>query len=710
MVVPMLDETIELASRSGAREVVLGMAHRGRLNVLAHTVGRSYPALLVEFEGESNLDADTAIPEGGTGDVKYHHGASGTRITSDGKSVTVTLSPNPSHLEFVDPVIEGRARADQSSRKSRELSHDPTVVVPVLLHGDAAFPGQGVVAETLNLQALEGYNTGGTLHIITNNQVGFTTDPSEARSTRYASDLAKGFDIPIIHVNADDVEACIAAVRLAMAYRDKFGRDALIDLIGYRRFGHNEQDEPAYTQPGMYETIKNHPPVRKLYAEQLAREELILIEEAEELAAAAYEKLSEAHRELKESLASDDDEGDRELDRSASPEPKTTVSAETLRALNEALIRVPEGFEIHRKLKPQLERRRKALDEGTIDWAQAEGLALGSMLYQGVPIRMTGQDSERGTFSQRHLAFHDANTGAKYVPAQNLPKAEVPFELHNSPLSETAALGFEYGYSAQAPEALVVWEAQFGDFSNGAQVIIDQFIVSGLAKWGQTTRLTLLLPHGYEGSGPEHSSARLERFLQLGAEGNIRVANPTTPAQYFHLLRRQALITKRRPLVVMTPKSLLRLPAATSALEDLTGGRFQPVLADPSLPGDRDQVTRLVLCSGKVYYDLVAHEARESMEHVAIGRVELLYPFAENELRELMESYPSLDTVVWAQEEPKNMGARAIMEPRLAWILPDRVTYEYVGRQLRASPGEGYSAAHRAEQSRIVRAALGVTD
>jgi 2-oxoglutarate dehydrogenase E1 component len=710
MVVPMLDETIELASQAGSREVVIGMAHRGRLNVLAHTVGRSYQSVLVEFEGESNLEAETAMPEGGTGDVKYHHGAAGTRTTKSGKGVTVTLSPNPSHLEFVDPVVEGRARADQSSRKGRHLTHDPTLVLPVLVHGDAAFPGQGVVAETLNLQGLEGYSTGGTLHIITNNQLGFTTDPWESRSTRYASDLAKGFDVPIIHVNADDVEGCIAAVRLAMAFRERFGRDSLIDLIGYRRFGHNEQDEPAYTQPRMYERIKKHPPVRKLYAGKLVEEGVLEPDEPDRLAAEAQQRLATAHEALKASIAEGDDDDERELDRSPSPEPRTAVSAEVLRALTDQLQRVPEGFEVHRKLKPQLERRRKAIEEGGIDWAQAESLAWASLLLQGVPIRLTGQDTERGTFSQRHLVFHDAQTGERYTPIQHLPKAEVPFELHNSPLSEQAALGFEYGYSAQAPETLVMWEAQFGDFVNSAQVIVDQFMVSGLAKWGQTTRLTLLLPHGYEGAGPEHSSGRLERFLQLGAEGNIRVANCTTPAQYFHLLRRQALITKRRPLVVMTPKSLLRLPAATTRPQHLTEGRFYPVLDDPSLPGSRDEVTRLVLCTGKVFYDLVGHEARASASNVAVGRVELLYPFAENELRELMDSYPNLDTVVWAQEEPKNMGARATMEPRLAWILPDRVKYEYVGRQLRASPGEGYSAAHRAEQSRIVRAALGVVD
>jgi 2-oxoglutarate dehydrogenase E1 component len=710
MLLPMLDETIELASKDFVREVVIGMAHRGRLNVLAHTVGRSYQSVLVEFEGESNLEADTAMPEGGTGDVKYHHGASGTRVTKSGKGVIVTLSPTPDHLEFINPVVEGRARADQTSRKRRELSHDPTSVLPVLVHGDAAFPGQGIVAETLNLQALEGYTTGGTIHIITNNQIGFTTEPSESRSTPYASDLAKGFDIPIIHVNADDVEGSIAAVRLAMAFRERFGRDALVELIGYRRFGHNEQDQPTFTQPQMYETIKKHPPVRKLYADHLVEEGVISRSEANRMVSHAQEELAKSHEALKANIAQGDDGDERELDRSPSPEPRTAVSAETLRHLNEQLLTVPDGFNLHRKLKPHLERRRKALDEGTIDWAQAEALAWSSLLYQNVPIRLTGQDTERGTFSQRHLKFHDAQTGEPFTPMQHLPKAEVPFELHNSPLSEQAALGFEYGYSAQAPETLVIWEAQFGDFVNGAQVIVDQFMVSGLAKWGQTTRLTLLLPHGYEGAGPEQSSGRLERFLQLGAEGNIRVANCSIPAQYFHLLRRQGLIAKRRPLVVMTPKSLLRLPAASSKLAHLTDGRFHPVLDDPSLPGSRDEVTRVVLCTGKVFYDIVGHEARVEATHVAVGRVELLYPFAENELRGLMESYPQLDTVVWAQEEPKNMGARATMEPRLAWILPDRVKYEYVGRQERASPGEGYSAAHRAEQQRIVRSALGVVD
>ncbi|HEX6459849.1 MAG TPA: multifunctional oxoglutarate decarboxylase/oxoglutarate dehydrogenase thiamine pyrophosphate-binding subunit/dihydrolipoyllysine-residue succinyltransferase subunit, partial [Thermoleophilaceae bacterium] len=712
VLVPMLDESLMRAAGAGAREVVLGMAHRGRLNVLAHTVGRPYQTVLVEFEGEQNLEADTAMPEGGTGDVKYHHGASGNRKLPGGKGITVTLSPNPSHLEIVDPVIEGRTRADQTSRKGREPIHDPTVVMPVLIHGDAAFPGQGVVAETLNLQALDGYTTGGTVHIITDNQLGFTTDPHDARSTRYASDLAKGFDVPIIHVNADDVEACIAAVRLATQFRERFGRDAVIDLIGYRRFGHNETDEPAYTQPVMYEKIKKHPPVRKLYADQLVEQGVITQQEAEAMAAEAYKALADAHADLKASLAAPGPEtGEHQLDRTPSAEPATAVPADTLRSLNEQLLKTPQGFSLHRKLGPQMEKRRSALDEGTIDWAQAEELAFASLLLQGVPIRLTGQDTERGTFSQRHLVFHDAKTGDRHTPIQSLPNATAPFELHNSPLSEAACLGFEYGYSAQAPEALVLWEAQFGDFVNGGQVVIDQFLVSGMAKWGQSTRLTLLLPHGYEGSGPEHSSGRIERFLQLAAEGNIRVANCTTPAQYFHLLRRQALVQKQRPLVVMTPKSLLRLPAAASKLEDLAeGSQFHPVLDDPTLPGPREKVTRLVLCTGKIYYDIVAAEERASTDNVAVGRVELLYPFASSELRELMDSYPSLEEVVWVQEEPKNMGARAFMKLRmLDELLGENLRYQYVGREFRASPGEGYPAAHRAEQMRIVRAALGVS-
>jgi 2-oxoglutarate dehydrogenase E1 component len=566
------------------------------------------------------------------------------------------------------------------------------------------------VAETLNLQALQGYSTGGTLHVIANNQLGFTTDPDESRSTRYASDLAKGFDIPIIHVNADDVEACISAVRLAHAFRQAFNRDALIDLIGYRRFGHNETDEPAYTQPRMYERIKRHPPVRKLYAEALASESVVSAEEAKQVGEQAYQKVGDAHAELKQSMGGPPDTGQHELDRTMSREPRTTVPEDTLRSLNEQLLRVPDGFTVHRKLKPFLERRRSAFAEpdSRLDWAHAEAIAFASLLALGVPVRLTGQDTERGTFSQRHAVLHDSDTGQAWCALRELRDANAPFELHNSPLSEQGCMGFEYGYSVQAPDALVLWEAQFGDFVNSAQVIVDQFLTSGLAKWGQTSRLTLLLPHGYEGSGPEHSSARLERFLQMAAEGNIRVANCTTPAQYFHLLRRQALVSKPRPLVVMTPKSLLRLPAATSTVVELAEGSFERVIDDPQFTdgADRSEVTKLVLCSGKVYYDIAMHEEREAAGHIAVARVELLYPFPEDQLTKLMDSYPNLERVVWVQEEPRNMGARAFMRRRMAKILPERLAYDYVGRQLRAAPGEGYSAAHKREQARIVRVAL----
>ena len=613
--VPMLDEVLELAGRAGARKVVLGMAHRGRLNVLAHVVGLAYETIFAEFEGGRPVE-ETLTPEGGTGDVKYHHGAEGVYLTAAGTPVTVALSPNPSHLEAVNPVVEGRARADQTTRRGPEAHHDPVAAVPVLIHGDAAFAGQGVVAETFNLARLTGYATGGTIHLIGNNQVGFTTDPREGRSTDYSSDLAKGFDAPIIHVNADDPEACLAAVRLAMLYREKFHADVVIDLVGYRRYGHNETDEPAYTQPLMYERIRQTPTVRQKYADQLASEGVVDAAAAEAEAAAATQRLAETQQALKASLApgAKGGEGGRtsgaggepqRITHQAAAEPDTAVPAEVLRGLNEQLLAVPDGFTVNPKLKRQLERRREAL-AGGIDWAHAEALAFAALLTEGTPIRLTGQDTERGTFSQRHLVLHDATSGARWAPIQHLPGARAPLELHNSPLSEFACVGFEYGYAVAAPEALVLWEAQYGDFANGAEVIIDQFIFSGLAKWGQTSRLTLLLPHGYEGQGPEHSSARLERFLALGAEGNIRVANCTTPEQYFHLLRRQARHPELRPLVVMTPKSLLRLPAAASSLADLTAGGFRAVLWDAERP-QLDQITRVLLCSGKVYYDPRCH-------------------------------------------------------------------------------------------------------
>ena len=708
MTVPMLDEMIQLSAAEGAREVVLGMAHRGRLNVLAHNLGRAYETIFREFEGASSIEAVTTIPQGGTGDVKYHHGAQGTyQLEGDG-SIIVRLESNPSHLEYVSPVVAGATRAVQTTRTGPHASLDTNAAIPIILHGDAALPGQGVVSETLNLQALDGYTVGGTLHIIQNNQVGFTTDPDDSRSTRWASDIAKGFDVPIIHVNADDVEACVSAVRLAFAFRQEFGHDVMLDLIGYRRFGHNEADEPAYTQPEMAAIIKGKEPVRDIFAAQLVEQGVMTKEETDALAQEIWDSLSRRHKELKEELQSAGAEqptGGYELDRSPSPEVKTAVDAEVLRSLNDSLLSAPEGFTVHPKLVKQLERRRETLgDEGGIDWAQAEALAFASLLSEGTPVRLTGQDSERGTFSQRHLVLHDARTGQRISPIQSLPGAQAPMELHNSPLSEIACLGFEYGYSMEAPETLVLWEAQFGDFVNSAQVIVDQFIVSALSKWGQTTRLTLLLPHGYEGSGPEHSSARMERFLILAAEGNIRVANLTTPAQYFHLLRRQARVAKQRPLVIMTPKSLLRMPQATSRIEHLSESRFFPVLSEPRI--DEEKITRLVLCTGKIYYDLKGHAMRENNESVAISRVELLYPFPQQQILDEVERYPNLREVAWVQEEPRNMGARAHMSPRMLHILPEHLEFGYVGRPERASPGEGYPAAHTVEQTRIIRTAL----
>ena len=702
VMIPMLDETIELAAQSGAHDVVMGMAHRGRLNVLAHTIGMPYEYILREFEGERTIDAVTADPEGGTGDVKYHLAAHGTRTTANGK-VGVRLVANPSHLEAVDPVVEGRTRAEQTDRSSRNGAHDPSVALPVLLHGDAAFAGQGIVAETLNLHDLEGYSTGGTVHLITNNQIGFTTDPNEGRSTRYSSDLAKGFDVPIVHVNADDPEAAIAAVRLVMAYRERFGQDVVIDLVGYRRFGHNEQDEAAYTQPLMVEQINAHPSVRELYQEQLVAEGVLTTEEAERLVSEVESVLRAAHERLRASLgvaAKVDPDG--EIPRATTAEVTTSVAADRLVELNDQLLRTPDDFTIHPKLGRQLERRRVAIAEGGIDWGQAESLAYASLLVDGIPVRLTGQDSQRGTFAQRHLVLHDFHTGETFTPMQHLDDADASFEVFNSPLSEYGCLGFEYGYSAAAPEALVVWEAQYGDFANGAQIVIDQFISSALSKWRETSRLTLLLPHGYEGNGPEHSSARLERFLQLGAQENIRVVNCTTAAQYFHLLRRQALDATARALVVVTPKGLLRLKEAASSPAELASGRFEAVLDDTGV--DKSAVRRLVLCSGKVYFDLITHEAHAG-DGVAVARVEQLYPFPTEATAALVASYPNLTEVVWAQEEPQNMGPWRSIRHRLEETAAG-TPLRYVGRPWRASPSEGYPTAHGIEQDRIARAAL----
>jgi 2-oxoglutarate dehydrogenase E1 component len=704
VMVPMLDEAIELAADEGAHDVVIGMAHRGRLSVLAHVVGRPYEVILREFEGERTIEAVVVSEEGGSGDVKYHLGATGARTTRAGE-IHVSLASNPSHLEAVDPVVEGRARAEQTDRSTREGYHDPSVALPVLIHGDASFAGQGEVAETLNLEGLAGYSTGGTLHLIANNQVGFTTDPADGRSTRYSSDLAKGFDIPIIHVNADDPESALYAVRLALAYRRRFGHDVVVDLVGYRRYGHNEQDEPAYTQPLLAAAIAEHPTVRELYAKRLVEEGIVSAEHADALEQDVLTELKAAHEALKETFGTPQPPPhDGRIPASTLDEVVTAVAADKLVELNEELLRVPDWFAPHPKLMRQLERRRDQLEQGEIDWGQAEALAFASLIVDGIPIRITGQDTERGTFSHRHAVLHDVNTGATFTPMQHLDEASASFEIHNSPLSEYACVGFEYGYSVAAPETLVLWEAQFGDFANGAQIIIDQFISAGLSKWSETSRLTLLLPHGYEGNGPEHSSARLERFLQLAAQENIRIANCTTSAQYFHLLRRQALDVTARPLVVMTPKGLLRMKQASSTIADLAESEFQPVLDDPS--ADHARVTRLVLCQGKIYYDILGHEDRGRATSVAVARIEQLYPFPVEQAAALVRGYPNLREVVWVQEEPQNMGAWRPIRHRLEEAKPEGVPLLYVGRPWRASPSEGYPTAHLREQDRIVRAAL----
>jgi 2-oxoglutarate decarboxylase len=712
--VPMLDVILGDAADQGARKVMIGMAHRGRLNVLAHVVGVSYETILAEFEaGRAGGETATA-PKGGSDDVKYHLGAEGAYLAADDSEVRVVLSPNPSHLEAVDPVIEGRTRAEQTDRSRPIARTDPSTTLPVLIHGDAAFAAQGVVAETLNLARLDGYATGGTVHLIANNQVGFTTGPREGRSTDYSSDLAKGFDVPIIHVNADDPEACLAAARLAMMYREEFGNDVVIDLVGYRRYGHNEGDEPAYSQPGMYAVIEQHPSVREQYQARLVEAGVIAADAADALVKDAQRDLAKRQASVRKGA----EEPQGELDRGSEAiapeepaEPETAVPIEELREANAGIGAVPSGFTVHSKLARQLERRSVALDadKAAVDWGQAELLAFATLLREGTPVRLTGQDTVRGTFSQRHAGLWDAKTAARHVPLQHLPGSRASFELHNSPLSEYASLGFEYGYAVTAPDALVLWEAQYGDFVNGAEIIIDQFLVSGLAKWRQTSRLTLLLPHGYEGSGPEHSSARLERFLALGAEGNIRVVYPTTPAQYFHLLRRQARHADPRPLVVMTPKSLLRLPAAASRPSELSSGAFRSVIDDPRVadnPKAAAKVRRLLLCSGKVYYDLVGSEAFEETKDLAVVRVERLYPFPSEELQAVIDRYSRIESFAWVQEEPRNMGARKFVLPRIRHLVPYQIPLGDISRPERSRPAEGYPTAHAVEQARIVREAL----
>jgi len=703
MLVPVLDEIISGAGDRGVRHTLLGMAHRGRLNVLAHVLDKPYAEILAEFK-DSVQRQHVRLDLGWRGDVKYHAGA---RIASPRGHMFVSLVPNPSHLEAVNPVVEGMARAAGTRTADAGPSvFEPAVTLPILIHGDIAFPGQGIVAETLNLSGLAGYGTGGTIHIIANNQLGFTATPDESYSTSYASGLARGFKIPIVHVNADDPVACLEAARIAWEYRTRFHRDFLIDLVGYRRYGHNEGDEPSFTQPVMYKAIASHPSVRALWAAAQQGHGQISAEDAGAMVKAHFTALEQAYESLKNT-----DPGPPEMPAAAprgiAARTDTAVPVERLRALNEGLLARPDGFTFHKKLDRARERRRQAVaDPGarTIDWATAEELAFASLLADGIPIRLTGEDVERGTFSQRHAVFHDAVNGSRFVPLQSLAAARASFEIHNSPLSENAAIGFEFGYNVYEPGCLVLWEAQYGDFINGAQIILDEFVTSGRAKWGLMPSLVFLLPHGYEGQGPDHSSARPERILEAAADINLRLVNCSTAAQYFHVLRRQAALLDDDPLplFILTPKSLLRHPAVASTPLELANGRFMPVVDDAEAKTRARDVRRLVLCSGKVYVDAVSAERRAAAADVAICRLEQLYPFPGEQLEQLMAGYPALEDVIWLQEEPENMGGWTFLSPLLEEVINGRYPLGYIGRARSSSPSEGSAAWHQINQNVLI--------
>lgn len=714
-VIPMLDQLVEGASSRGVDEIYMGMAHRGRLNVLSNIVGNSETGDMAErilsvFEGTTHpsFPADE-------GDVKYHQGAVGSRTTKAGRKIRIELSCNPSHLEFVNPVVEGMARGKQDDlrngeQKTREEVID--LVMPVLLHGDAAFAGQGIVMETLQLANLPGYRTGGTIHIVINNQIGFTTGVENARSSIYSTDAAQITQTPIFHVNGDDPEAAYHVIQIALDYRTKFDKDVVLDLVGFRRLGHNEGDEPSYTQPIMYARVKAHPGTRHLYAQQLIREGVITEDDLTALTNKVVEKYEgiqtrtkemAARKEKKNALAAPvvEEDGSAVLPTGADPTILKTVS--------EKVSLVPDGFHINPKMVGQLARRAKmGSGEVPMDWGFAEAMAVGSLVLEGIPIRLSGQDSGRGTFSHRHASMYDTLTGERWSPLTELRNEQNPkarFYVYDSSLSESGVLGFEYGYSVKCPDDLVMWEAQFGDFANGAQVIIDQYIAASEDKWGQKCRLVMLLPHGYEGQGPEHSSARLERFLQLCAENNLQVCYPTTPAQYFHLLRRQVKQDVRRPLVVMTPKSLLRLPAASSTMDELKEGGFLPV-KDDAKAADKNAVRRIVLCSGKVFYDLDAARDAAHDPRVTIVRLEQFYPFPATALEQTIAAYPNADQLFWTQEEPQNMGGWTFVEDRLRKIIPNRLELRYVGRTPSASPATGSYSIHELEQKDVVNTAM----
>jgi 2-oxoglutarate dehydrogenase E1 component len=702
--IPALHAIVEMAPDLGAEELVLGMAHRGRLNVLTNILDKPYEVLFSEFE-------DVTLPDmyGGDGDVKYHRGFSSDHVNRNGRSLHIALVANPSHLEAVDPVVEGKARAKQ---RRREDTEERRRVLPMLIHGDAAFAGQGLAAETINLSQLEGYRTGGTIHFVINNQIGFTTSPEEARSTRYATDVAKMVEAPILHVNGDDPEAVMLVSELALRFRQELGRDVVVDMVCYRRHGHNEGDEPAFTQPLLYEKIRKRPPVRLLYKKRLVDGGLLSDEDSERRGADFKERLEKAFETVKVQCPLPDPNEHaygglwQELDNPFSHEPvETGVEQERLIEVASALTTVPEEFTLNRKVARQLSRQAKSVDTGgNVLWPTAELLAFGTLLTEGLPVRLSGQDSERGTFSQRHAVWHDMKTQQAYIPLNHIRDGQARFCVYNSMLSEAAVLGFDYGYSLTEPDMLVLWEAQFGDFANGAQVIIDNFITPARDKWQRSSGLVMLLPHGFEGQGPEHSNAYLERYLAACAEDNIQVAYPSTSAQYFHLLRRQLKRPFRLPLIVMTPKSMLRAAEAASPVEELVSGRFNEILDDPAPPR---RPRRLVLGSGKLFWELQAARD-EAGAAAALVRIEQLYPFHESLAREVVQRYPGVEEVVWAQEEPQNRGAWSYIQPLLA-ELASGTPVRYAGRVASASPATGSLRVHKQEQEELIRSALGIS-
>jgi 2-oxoglutarate dehydrogenase E1 component len=704
--IPLLDLAIEKAGRQRINEIVIAMAHRGRLNVLANIIGKSPQQIFHEFE-----DLEPAMHRG-RGDVKYHLGYSSEHVTTDGHDIHLSLCFNPSHLEFVNPVASGRMRAKQDREGDSERAHG----LVLMIHGDAAFAGEGVIQETLNLSQLPSYTTGGALHVVVNNQLGFTTPPEQSRSSTYATDVAKMLQIPIFHVNGEDPESVAQVVNLAMDFRERFHRDVVLDMYCYRRRGHNEGDEPSFTQPLMYKQIEQQPTVRESYLDRLLLLGEITVDEADKIADESRERLEAGFSAARSRGYAPPPEipsgvwegytGGREAN---IDEMDTGAAKDRLVELLSALTKVPESFHVHPKIERLLaQRSAMAAGERPLDWATAEALAFATLATDGVPVRLSGQDCERGTFSQRHAVLHDFENGAHYTPLLNLSPTQATVEIVNSPLSEVGVLGFEYGYSLDRPTALVMWEAQYGDFVNVAQVIIDQFIVTAEDKWRRLSGLTLLLPHGLEGAGPEHSSARLERFLTLAAEDNMQIAQPSTPAQYFHLLRRQALRRWRKPLVVMTPKSLLRHAAAVSTLDALTTGTYQRVIADDAIPNGAE-VRRVLMCSGKVYYELAQKRTELARQDVAIIRVEQFYPFPFKQLRAALATYRDGTPVVWIQEEPENMGAWSFLRMQFGEKLFERLPLSGIYRRASASPATGSASSHRLEQEELIAAAFGGT-